>query len=89
MSLPKKIKITKTIQVETDVINHKEVLYNDKKYIVCYISFNNSDKLFVIDESRKNDIIEKKWHYKNDTGYIIHSYKNEGERIELNLHNFL
>jgi len=89
MSLPKKIKITKTIQVETDVINHKEVLYNDKKYIVCYISFNNSDKLFVIDESHKNDIIEKKWHYKNDTGYILHSYKNEGERIELNLHNFL
>ena len=89
MPLPKTIKTTKTIQIEIDVINHKEVSYNDKKYIVCYIPYNNKDKLFVIDESQKNNVIEKKWHYKNEKGYILHSYMNEGERMELNLHNLL
>jgi len=53
MSLQKTIKSTKTIQIEIDVINHKEVSYNNKQYIVCYIPFNNKEKLFVIDESQK------------------------------------
>ena len=91
MSLPKKIKYitTQVVIKEIDVINHKEVSYNNKKYIVCYIPFNNKEKLFVIDELRKNDVIEKKWHYKNEKGYILHSYMNEGERMEVSLHNFL
>lgn len=89
MPLPKTIKATKTIQIEIDVINHKEVSYNNNKYIVCYIPYNNKDKLFVIDEFNKNDVIEKKWHYKNDKGYISHSCMNEGERMELSLHNLL
>ena len=89
MSLPKSIKTTKVVAKEINVINHKEVSYKNNKYIVCYIPFNNDDKLFVIDESRKEDIINKKWAFKKESGYISRSITNEEKRSELYLHNFV
>ena len=59
MPLPKTIKITRTIVQEFEVMNHKNVTYKGKKYVVCYIPFNNNDKLFVIDESKKDQMKKK------------------------------
>ena len=89
MSLSRHLKTTKTVVKEINVINHKEVNYKNKKYIVGYIPFKDDDKLFIIDESKKTDIIEKIWSFKKESGYIAKSNTNGGERSELYLHNFL
>jgi hypothetical protein len=89
MPLPKTIKIQRTIVQEFEVINHTDVTYQDKKYVVCYVSFHNEDKLFVIDESHKDKVIEKKWTYKKESGNISHSNMKNGERTEIDLQHFL
>lgn len=89
MSLPKTIKVTQKIIQEIDVINHKSVTYNNKNYIVCYLLFNNDEKLFVIDASKKDEVINKKWHFIKENGYISKCSIIDGQRKELTLHNFL
>jgi hypothetical protein len=89
MPLSKIIKGSELVFREINLINHKDITYKNKKYIVCYVLFNNDDKLFIIDESKKKDIINKKWIFKKESGYISKSVTNEGERSELYLHNFV
>ena len=59
MPLSKSIKTSHTIvkEIEIEVLNHKDITYKNKKYVVCYIPFNDDDKLFVIDEFNKKNII--------------------------------
>jgi hypothetical protein len=91
MPLSKSIKTSHTIvkEIEIEVLNHKDITYKNKKYVVCYVPFNNDDKLFVIDEFSKKDIINKKWAFKKESGYISKSNTNKDGRSELYLHNFL
>lgn len=89
MPLPKRIKTTQLVVKEIKVINHVDITYKNKKYVVCYVPFNNDDKLFVIDELKKNEVIDKKWAFKKESGYISNSNTNAGERSELYLHNLL
>jgi len=91
MPLSKSIKTSHTVvkEIEIEVLNHKDITYKNKKYVVCYVPFNDDDKLFVIDEYRKKDIIDKKWAFKKESGYISKSNTNKDKRSELYLHNFL
>ena len=89
MPLSKIIKGSELVFREINLINHKDITYKNKKYVVCYVLFNNDDKLFIIDESKKKDIINKKWIFKKESGYISKSVTNEGKRSELYLHNFV
>ena len=91
MPLSKSIRTSYTVvkEIEIEVLNHKDITYKNKKYVVCYVPFNDDDKLFVIDEYRKKDIIDKKWAFKKESGYISKSNTNKDGRSELYLHNFL
>jgi hypothetical protein len=89
MSLQKTIKVKRTIIIEKEVINHKDVEYKNKKYVIGYVPFNDEDKLFIIDDLKKEEFISRKWHYRNDGDYISSSQMLDGERKELYLHNFV
>ena len=94
MSLPKTItvstvKVIKTINVIKHLLNHKEVTYKDKDYIVGYCPFNDEDILFVFDASKKEEVINRKWHFRSDGKYISSSYMIGDERKELYLHNLV
>jgi len=79
-----------TVNDRISVINHENVEFHKKKYIVCYCSYNNDDILFVIDDNDNKDIIlPKKWHYASD-GYIGNTYYDSNKiKKELYLHNLL
>jgi hypothetical protein len=79
-----------TVNDRISVINHENVEFNKKKYIVCYCSYNNDDILFVIDDNdNKDNILPKKWHYVNDN-YIGNTYYDSNKiKKELYLHNFV
>jgi hypothetical protein len=91
--VPKKVvvMVEKNITKTKNVINHKDVNYNGKKYTVCYCPFNDKeDYLFVINFDKKNSIIEKKWHYMNKSGYIGNTHiAEDGLTKQLYLHNFV
>jgi len=89
MSLPRTVKITRTIIIEKDVLNHKDVEYNGKKYIVGYIPYNDQDILFVVDESKKEQLIEMKWHFRSTGNYISKSCMVNGTKKELYIHNYV
>lgn len=96
MSLPKfqekvieeKVKI---IKKTINVINHKDVTYNNKKYTVCYCSHSDKgDILFIIDFDKKENIITKKWHYRPESKYISRTHiMDDGSSKQLYLHCYL
>lgn len=84
--------ITITKPIYKTVLNHKNVEYNGKKYIVGYTTFKGTNKLFIFDEDKKDDIIYKKWHYDSNGGYIGHTYYEDKEfklKRDLSLHNLV
>jgi hypothetical protein len=74
-----------------EVLNHKEVEYKDKKYIVGYCIFNEKeDILFVFDNNNKEKVINRKWHIVSDdyiSSTIIDEIDNKTK--QLYLHNFV
>jgi len=73
-------------------INHKCVEYNNKKYIVGYTVYKGTDKLFVFDDDKKEQVIYKNWHYDSNGGYIGHTYYEDKEKKlqrDLGLHNLV
>jgi len=94
IQVPKKVVITqtveKTITTYKNVILHKDVEYKDKKYVVAYCPFNDTeDYLFVIDYDQKDRVINKKWHYRSG-GYIGNTHTTEDGIVkQLYLHNFV
>jgi hypothetical protein len=83
--------VPKTIVKTISTITHKDINYKDKRYTVCYTSFNEDDILFLIDFDKKEKVISKKWHYK-DGGYIGNTYyedNNFKSKREIYLHNFV
>jgi hypothetical protein len=85
--------ITKTItkKIYQKTINHKCVEYNNKKYIVVYTVYKGSDKLFIVDFDKKEQIIHRQWHFESN-GYIGHTYyedKEKKRRRDLGLHNLV
>ncbi len=84
--------ITKTHVKTVSTINHKDVEYNEKKYVVGYTQFNNEDVLFIFDAELKEKIIHKKWHTKTETKYIAHTYYEDDEfkqKRDLYMHNYV
>ena len=79
-----------TREVKREVLNHKEVEYKNKKYIVGYCVQNNTnDILFIVDNDKKEQIITKKWHSISDD-YIGNTFTNDQNIVkELYLHNFV
>ena len=83
--------VPKTTVKTISTITHKDINYKDKRYTVCYTSFNEDDILFLIDFDKKEKVILKKWHYK-DGGYIGNTYyedDNFKSKREIYLHNFI
>jgi hypothetical protein len=81
-----------TREVKREVLNHKEVEYKNKKYIIGYCNFNEKeDILFVFDDNNnKEKIINRKWHtVSND--YISSTIidENDYKSKQLYLHNFV
>ena len=79
-----------TEEVKRDVLNHKEVTYKDKKYIVGYCLHNDEDILFVFDYENKEQIITRRWHLHED--YISNSITDPTDKKktkQLYLHNFV
>jgi len=70
-------------------LNHEIINYKDKQYIVCCIPFNDVHKIFVIDFDKKDQVINKAWHYMQDGSYIGHTIYIENVKKELYLHNFI
>jgi hypothetical protein len=95
VQVPKKIVVTqmveKTVTTYKNVILHKDVEYKDKKYVIGYCPFNDTeDYLFVIDFDQKEKVINKKWHYRSEGDYIGNTHVTEdGITKQLYLHNFV
>lgn len=81
--------ISKKTLVTNKIISHKLVHYNDKNYVVAYTEFNTVPVLFIFDESNKESVIQKAWHYRNMGGYIAHKINIQDDEKELYLHNFV
>jgi len=82
----KRVTKTKT----TKQLNHEIVSYKDKQYIVCCVPFNDEYKIFVIDNDKKDSVINKSWHYRSDGHYIASSHIGDDDlKKELYLHNFI
>jgi len=79
---------TKRITTKKE-INHEIINYKDKKYVVCSILFNKKHKIFVIDFDKKDQVINKSWHYRSDGSYIASSHIDNDSKKELYLHNFI
>ena len=87
--IEKKKIITK--QVNREVLNHKNVEYNDKKYVVGYVPFNDTeDILFVFDDIKRENVILRRWHIVSDN-YISSTIidPSDGKTKQLYLHNFV
>jgi hypothetical protein len=61
-------KVTKT--KTTKQLNHEVIDYKTKKYVVCCVPFNDEHKMFIIDFDKKDDVINKSWHFAQDGSYI-------------------
>lgn len=72
-----------------EVLNHKEVIFKDKKYIVGYCSHNNDDILFVFDHEKKEDVITRKWHKKDNFISSVITDPSNKKTKQLHLHNFI
>ena len=70
-------------------LNHEIIIYKDKQYVVCCIPFNDIYKMFVIDFDKKDQVINKAWHYMQDGSYISHTCNHEDIGKQLYLHNFI
>lgn len=80
-------RVTKT--VTTKEINHEDVIYNDKHYVVCCIPFNDEYKMFIVDGDDKLKILNKGWCYRSEGGYVSCNYYVEDVQKDLYLHNFI
>ena len=70
-------------------MQHSNVEYNNKQYIVGCIKYNDNKILFVFDGNR-TDVLDKKWHFRSDGGYIANAFRHtDNKRKELYLHNFV
>jgi hypothetical protein len=69
-------------------ITHKDIIYNNKDYTICHITFKNKSKLFVIDTENKDKVIYYKWHW-SINNYIAHSIIIDGDNKNLYLHNVI
>ena len=98
-SLDRYINKTKTVKVlsitrvtktkTTKELNHEIITYKDKQYIVCCIPFNDDYKMFIIDETKCTEVINKTWHFRSDGNYIGSSHIDNSVKKELYLHNFI
>jgi len=79
-----------TEEVKREVLNHKEVTYKDKKYIVGYCLNNDEDILFIFDYENKEKVITRKWHLHDEfiSNTITDSDYNKKTK-QLYLHNLL
>jgi hypothetical protein len=77
-------------EVKREVLNHKEVTYKDKKYIVGYCLNNDEDILFIFDYENKEKVITRKWHLHDEfiSNTITESDYNKKTK-QLYLHNLL
>jgi hypothetical protein len=73
--------MAKRIKLDYDIIQ-----YNNKNYIIGNVKYNTNDILFVLDDIKKDEFIQRNWHYNN--GYISTTF-NTDTRKELYLHNFV
>ena len=83
---------TKIRNKKITTITHKDIEFKDKKYTICYTSFNDEDILFVIDFNKKEQVIYKKWHKVNSGDYIANTYYEDDEykmKRDLYLHNLI
>jgi hypothetical protein len=72
-----------------EVLNHKEVVYNNNKYIVGYCLHNDDDILFVFDHNKKEDVITRKWHKKDNFISSVITDPSNKKTKQLHLHNFV
>jgi len=69
-------------------INYKEILYNNKEYIVGTLISKNEKIKFIIDKDEFDKIADKSWH-KASNSYISHGVVIDNMRKELYLHNLV
>jgi hypothetical protein len=72
-----------------EVLNHKEVVYNNNKYIVGYCLHNDDDILFIFDHEKKEDVITRKWHKKDNFISSVITDPSNKKTKQLHLHNFV
>ena len=76
--------------ITTKEINHENIVYNNNKYTVCYVPFNDKHKLFIIDFEDRDKVINKLWHFMAAGSYISHTYNDEIVKDkQLYLHNLI
>lgn len=70
-------------------INNCDVELNNKKYSVCCVKYKEEYKLFIIDYDKKEDVINKSWHFMNEGKYISNTCYYNNVSKQLYLHNFV
>lgn len=72
------------------LIDYRDIVYNNKEYIVGTLQFNGEDKEFVIDKNDFDKIKDRAWHFASGN-YISSTFYMEGNTIkkELYLHNLV
>ena len=93
INIKKKVKVISVKRVTktktTKELNHEIINYKDKQYVVCCIPFNEEYKMFIIDFDKKDQVINKAWHYMQDGSYISHTCNHEDIGKQLYMHNFI
>jgi hypothetical protein len=93
INIKKKVSVISTKRITktktTKELNHEIINYKDKQYVVCCIPFNEEQKIFLIDFDKKDQVINKAWHFRSDGNYIGSSHFHNDEKKELYLHNFI
>jgi len=98
-NIPKYINIKKTVSIlvkketktiTTKLLNHNNVEYNDNKYTICCIKYNDEYKLFIIDHEDKDKVLIKPWHFAANN-YIRHTFYTSEDKTkrDIYLHNFV
>lgn len=84
------IKISKYFEAKKTnlTLDHQNIIFNEKKYIVCKIKRKNEDKLFLVDYEDREKIVFYNWIMTN-SNYIIFNVNINDERKSLLLHNHI
>lgn len=70
-------------------VDYKEVEFNDNKYIIGTVKFNNTDLKFVFDAEDFDKVKSRNWHAYCDGNYIGSNIVINGSKKALGLHNFV
>jgi hypothetical protein len=82
------IQLPKPLGRPANIIEYKDVYYNDKNYVVCKVPYRDEDLKFVIDKEDFDKVNGYSWH-RCSNNYISQGIIVDGKKKEFYLHNLI